>query len=175
MAKRKIVTVPNEVLLQKCKEAKVDDTLRELVKDLIETLEAHTNPKGAGLAAPQVGVLERVCIAKKFLPDPNDPEKELEETFILINPEILTLSEPKSLAWEGCLSIPDTYGQVERSKRVKVSTYDLTGNKFAFKAEGFFARVIQHEIDHLNGILFTTKIIGKTLTEKELDELSKKR
>lgn len=173
MALREIVKIPNKILTTKSEKASFDDDLKTLVEDLIETLNSPTHVKGAGLAAPQLGVLKRVCIAKKFTPDPIDSENELETDFILINPEILNKSEPKDIAWEGCLSIPDVYGQVERSKRIKVKAYDLSGKEFTLKAEGFFARVIQHEVDHLDGILFTTKAIGETLTEKELDNLYK--
>jgi len=173
MAVRKIVLVPDTILTKTSKPGIIDESTKTLVQDLIDTLEAATHPQGAGIASVQIGELKRVCIVKKFSPDPDNPENELSTTFILINPEILTASEAKGLAWEGCLSIPDTYGQVERSKRVRVKSLDLNGNEFTLKAEGFLARVIQHEIDHLNGILFTSKIVGKTFTEKELDELEK--
>ncbi|MEK7595314.1 MAG: peptide deformylase [Patescibacteria group bacterium] len=176
MAQREIIKVPNQKLNTICEKVnfKTDgEEVKKLVSDLIDTLET-AKPKGAGLAAPQIGILKRVCIAKKFSLDPKNPENELDTNFILINPEIITKSEPTSLGWEGCLSIPDTYGQVDRSKRIKIEAFDINGNKFSLKADGFFARVILHEIDHMNGILFTSKIVGKTLTESQLDELFKK-
>ncbi len=168
---KEIIKIPNKVLNQKAKKAEFNNALKKLASDLVDTLEFCQNPKGAGLAAPQIGISERVCVVKKFSPDPADPEKELEVTFILINPEIITNSEATSIYWEGCLSIPDTYGEVERFKRVRVKFCDLNGQEITMKAEGFFARVIQHELDHLNGVLFTSKVIGRTYTEKELDEL----
>lgn len=171
MAVREIIKIPNQVLLTKSTETKIDEELKTLVQDLLDTVDAATHPKGAGLAAPQLGVLKRVCVVKKFSPDPGDPEKEIETNFILINPEVISVSEPKGLGWEGCLSIPDTYGQVERSKRVKIKSMDINGGEFTLKAEGFFARVILHELDHLDGVLFTSKVVGRTYTEKELDEL----
>ncbi len=173
MAIQDIVKVPSSVLTAKSTNAKIDDETKKLAQDLIETVDAQTNPKGAGLAAPQIGVNKRVCVVKKFTPDPGNPENELETNFILINPEIISASEAKGLGWEGCLSIPDTYGEVLRSKRVKVRSLDLNGGEFVLKAEGFFARVIQHEVDHLDGILFTSKVVGKTYTEKELDEMDR--
>jgi peptide deformylase len=154
MAVREIVKIPDPILTKKAVEAVVDEETKKLAKDLIETVDAQTNPKGAGLAAPQIGVSKRVCVVKKFTPDPGNPENELETNFILINPEILSASEAQGAGWEGCLSIPDTYGEVIRSKRVKVRSLDLNGGEFTLKAEGFFARVIQHEIDHLDGIVF---------------------
>lgn len=174
MALKEIVKVPNKVLITKAEIALFDAETKSLAEDLIQTLNATTKPKGAGLAAPQIGESKRVFIAKKFSKDPSDSEKEIETNFIFINPEILSHSEVTDINWEGCLSIPDTYGQLERFKRVKVKSFDLNGNEFTLKAEGFFARVIQHEMDHINGVLFTSKVIGKTLTEKELDELQAK-
>ncbi len=171
MAVREIVKIPDAILTRKARETEIDQETKELAKDLIETVNAQINPKGAGLAAPQIGVSKRVCVVKKFTPDPGNPENELETNFILINPEIISASETQDTGWEGCLSIPDTYGEVIRSKRIKVRSLDLNGGEFTLKADGFFARVVQHEIDHLNGILFTSKVIGKTYTEKELDEL----
>src|SRR3990167_7178221 len=109
MAIKEILKIPNKVLLTKSEKAVVDEFTKELAQDLIDTLNAQVSPKGAGLAAPQVGILQRVCVVKKFFPDPDNPENELESTFILINPEIITHSEALSLYWEGCLSIPDTY------------------------------------------------------------------
>ena len=173
MAVKEILKIPNKILNLKASEAEFNDGLKSLVSDLIDTLEVQQNPKGAGLAAPQIGISKRVFVVKKFSPDPVDLEKELETTFILINPELVTNSEATSVYWEGCLSIPDTYGEVERFKRVRVKFYDLKGEEIIMKAEGFFARVIQHEIDHLNGILFTSKVVGRTYTEKELDEMEK--
>ncbi len=173
MAIKEIVKIPNKVLLTKAETALIDDATKELAQNLVDTLNIQENPKGAGLAAPQIGILKRVCVVKKFFPDPNNAENELESTFILINPEIITHSEALSLYWEGCLSIPDTYGQVERFKRIRVKALDVNGNEFIMKADDFFARVIQHEVDHLNGVLFTSKVVGKTFTEKELDELEK--
>jgi len=174
MAIKKIVKVPDPVLNLKTERVVIDEDLKKLVTDLLDTLTAQKKPKGAGLAAPQIGVSMRVCIAKKFSPNPNDEENDLETDFILINPIIVSHSEGTDTKWEACLSIPNTYGKVERYKKIKVETMDLHGNTFTLKADGFFARIIQHEIDHLDGILYTSKVVGETVTEKELDELYEK-
>ncbi|MFC1756314.1 peptide deformylase, partial [Patescibacteria group bacterium] len=92
---------------------------------------------------------------------------------VLINPVLIKTSHEKDLDWEGCLSIPDTYALVERPIKIKIEAHDVHGKKFKLKAKGFFARVIQHEIDHLDGRLITDsdKLIGKTLTQKEFDKM----
>jgi peptide deformylase len=90
---------------------------------------------------------------------------------ILINPEIISKSKETDVDWEGCLSIPDVYGEVQRHTKVKVKSLTLSGNEITFTAEDFFARVVQHEIDHLDGILFTSRVIGKAISEKELDKI----
>lgn len=177
MAIKTIVTIPNEVLVQKCVKAKtlksgeLDEQTKSLITDLKETLANAKNPEGAGLAAPQIGVLKRVCIARKFMKDPGSPKRALIEDVVLVNPKVITFSKGKDIDWEGCLSIPNTYGKVERSRKIKVRFTNENGTEVQTTATGFFARVIQHEIDHLDGILFTTKTVGKTLTEQELDKL----
>lgn len=173
MSLLKILKVPNEILTSKSTETAIDEELKTLANDLLETLN-NAKPKGAGLAAPQIGILKRVCVVKRFTPDPLNQERELETSFILINPLIIDKSLSTEIDWEGCLSIPDTYGKVRRHKRVKIESLDLSGGKFVIKADGFFARVIQHEIDHLDGILFTSKTIGDLFSEKELDDMFKK-
>ncbi|MBI4091243.1 peptide deformylase, partial [candidate division WWE3 bacterium] len=137
-----ILKAPNKILTTKSLKAIADKATLELAETLIETLENCQHPKGAGLAAPQVGILKRVCVVKRFTSNPDDPEKEVEENFILINPEIVDHSDETDLDWEGCLSVPDTYGRVERFKSIRVKSLDLKGNYFIFKAENFFARVI---------------------------------
>lgn len=103
-----------------------------------------------------------------------NPEKIQSDDIILINPKITQKSSETELDWEGCLSVPDRYGLVERYKKIKITAKDLNGNKLKIKAEGFFARTIQHETDHLDGVLFTSKVVGKTLTQKEFDKIVEK-
>jgi peptide deformylase len=175
MAKVPVVTVPNTILTSKCaKVEKNDPELKKLVADLIDTLDAAEKPQGAGLSAPQIGVLKRVLIARNFFEDPADPNKTAFENIVFVNPKIISHSKETDLDWEGCLSIPNTWGMVQRYKTIKVRTESVDGEELLIKASGFFARLVQHEMDHLDGILFTTKIVGKTLTENELDALLEK-
>jgi peptide deformylase len=174
MAVVPIKIVPDKVLNKKCQKVKkFDKETKDLAKDLMDTLLDAKDPEGAGLAAPQIGILKRMCIVRDFLPDPVDPKNTISQELLLINPRIISKSNEIELDWEGCLSIPDTYGKVERSKKIKLKAQDVDGNDIKMNTTGFLARVIQHEIDHLDGILFTSKIVGQTLTEEEIDKLEK--
>ena len=116
-----------------------DDEVRRLVEDMFETMDAS---KGVGLAANQVGVARRVAVVDA------DGDR-----FVMIDPVILE-AEGRTAAEEGCLSIPDVYGEVARPERVVLEATDLEGNRYRRDASGLKARAIQHEIDHLDGILF---------------------
>ena len=120
--------------------AEVTDEVRRLAEDMFETMHAA---KGIGLAAPQVGRRERLFVA----------EVEEGERLVLINPEIV-LAEGKAKGEEGCLSIPEIYGEVERAARVTVRALDRDGRPFEVEGMGLLARCLQHEIDHLHGKLF---------------------
>lgn len=171
MAIREIVKVPNKILDTKLTEVtEITPEILEMVKDLKDTL-ANSSIPGAGLAANQIGLNKRICIVRDFYPNPNNEKEEMFREYVLINPKITIDSKKEGLDWEGCLSIPNTYGLVKRLKKIKVEALNEEGNKVKFTAEGFFARAIQHEVDHLNGILFTSKVVGKTKTEKELDKM----
>jgi len=115
-----------------------------IFKDMLYTMKKH---KGVGIAAPQIGVLKRFCYVSN-----NGRKPQL-----LINPVITKRSSSKEWAEEGCLSIPNVYGQVERNMSVTVEYVDTAAEKQELSAEGFLARVIQHEIDHLDGVLFIDK------------------
>ncbi len=117
----------------------VDDDLRRFIDDLFETMEAA---KGVGLAANQVGVARRVAVVAVE-----------GERLVLVNPVILS-AEGKAREEEGCLSIPDAYGEVNRAERIVVEALDREGRSYRREAAGLLARAIQHEIDHLDGILF---------------------
>ena len=121
----------------------VDDAVRQLVDDLFETMRAA---KGVGLAANQIGVARRVAVVDVGEEDP--------PPLVLINPLIIDRSEDVESAEEGCLSIPDIFGDVTRTARVVVEALDREGRKVRTEAHGYKARAIQHEIDHLDGILF---------------------
>lgn len=173
MAVKPILQIPNPILNTKCeKVAEINGEIKELITDLLDTLTAQTNPQGTGLAAPQIGVSKRVCIVRRW--DRSEDDKETYRDYVLINPEILGASSATDIMWEACLSIPDLFGKVMRNKRVRVSALNENGEEIKIKASGFFARVIQHEVDHLDGILFNSKIIGESLTEAQLDEKYKK-
>jgi len=118
----------------------ITDALRMLAKDMFDTMYLA---KGIGLAAPQVGRSERLAVI-----DVND------KAFVIINPEIIELDSKTAKAEEGCLSIPDVYGDVERPVRVRVRALDLEGKPFEVEADELLARCLQHEIDHLHGKLF---------------------
>lgn len=134
---------------------KIDEEIRQLVKDMLETMYAAD---GVGLAAPQVGVSKRLCVI-----DVGDGP------VVLINPRII-LSLGKEIGREGCLSIPGKWGEVKRAQKVMVEATDIAGKKISFSAEGLFARAIQHEFDHLKGILFTDKAISFFDPHKEEPE-----
>lgn len=172
MAVREIVVVPNDILETPCdKVIKFDEDLKNLVNDLKDTLSITKNPTGAGLAAPQIGVLKQVCIVRKFFENQYGNNIETFAEFVLINPRIITHSGETEIDFEGCLSIPDSYANVERSSKIKVVAQNENGEKIKLTATGFFARTIQHEIDHLHGVLFTSKVIGEIYTEAQLDKI----
>ena len=153
MGLRQIRVLGDPVLRQKAhKVTRFNDTLSELVQDMVETM--HTG-NGVGLAAPQVGILERVIVV-------HTPEDEEEpgsgQLYVLINPEVGRTSDEVTEGLEGCLSIPGYVGEVARHASVTVKGQDLKGKKVRVKAKGFLARAFQHEIDHLDGVLFIDKL-----------------
>jgi peptide deformylase len=141
MAILKVRTVPEPILRQKSKRVKsIDGSVRKLAGDMIETMHAAS---GVGLAAPQVGVPLRVIVIGM-------PE---EDDFVLINPEVVRRSGER-LVTEGCLSVPGYYGEIPRAERVTVKGKDLSGKEIRIKAEELLAQALEHEIDHLNGVLY---------------------
>ncbi|MFA5925385.1 MAG: peptide deformylase [Parcubacteria group bacterium] len=146
-AKLKIIKFPDDFLRRKTRKVEEfkDANLQSLVFDMLKTMEIE---KGIGLAAPQVGSDLRICVIKVD----NTP-------YILINPEIKSFSRKKEISEEGCLSFPGKYFPVERPVKVKIKARDLKGKKMKIKADGLLARVLQHEIDHLDGVL----IIDRTM------------
>jgi len=152
MALLDIVTIPEPVLRKKAR--KVTDfgpALQDLITNMVETM--HAAP-GVGLAAPQVGVLERVIVVE--FGDELDDQAPL-KLFTLVNPEINRYSEESETGVEGCLSIPGFLGEVERAEKVLVKGFNRHGQPVKIKAGGWLARIFQHEIDHLDGILFTDR------------------
>jgi peptide deformylase len=172
MPVRQIITLPNNILRAKAQKVKkIDEEILKIAKDLADTVKLATDPEGAGLAAPQIGASKRICVVRNFFVDPQDPEKVLSEDVLLINPRIISTSKETGVDWEGCLSVPNKYGKVERFNRIKVTALGLDGTDIKFKAADFLARTIQHEIDHLDGIIFTDRVIGKVISEEELEKI----
>ncbi|MBN8476416.1 peptide deformylase [Sulfuritalea sp.] len=128
--------------------------LAELLHDMRDTM-AHL--QGAGLAAPQIGVDLRVVIFGGFA-NPRYPEAPLVPETVLINPELTPFGEEEEEGWEGCLSVPGLRGWVPRWKRLYYAGHDESGRRFERRVEGFHARVVQHECDHLDGILYPMRV-----------------
>jgi len=157
-----VITIPDENLRKKSVEVDLDfvhsDEAQKFFDDIIKTM---YDDDGIGLAAPQVGKNIRVCvIGKEALK--LDKYNTLNNTkdLVLINPTWQKMNKKTHIELEGCLSVPKTYGKVKRYKNVYVEALDRNGEKMEFEANNFFARVVQHEVDHLNGILFIDKATG---------------
>ena len=149
-----IITIPDKILKETCAPVeRVDDDLTKLLDDMLETM---YDAPGIGLAAPQVGILRRaltIDVSRRSEDDDSDAPLPRNPIF-MINPEIVWSSDEPSIYDEGCLSIPDYYAEVERPAEVIVKFLDRDGKEQELKADGLLATCVQHEIDHLNGILF---------------------
>lgn len=156
MAVLEILTYPDERLKQEATPVEqIDDELRGFIADLEETMEA--GPGGVGIAAPQVGRFQRIVIvdcSKTRKPVPNHGR------LFLINPEI-TEWEGMAVGREGCMSVPDYTGNVIRAEAVTLKALDMDGNEREYRCEGFEARAIQHEMDHLDGMLFLDRLVSR--------------
>ncbi len=164
MAIKKILTFPNPVLRQKVETVtSFDESLKELATDLAETM---YDAPGAGLAANQIGVCLRVVVVDV------SENKEEKKHLVLVNPEIID-KEGCQIDEEGCLSVIDLTAKVERYRKLLVRAQDLDGKSWEFPAEDFFARVIQHELDHINGILFIDHLssLKRMLYKKRLKKI----
>ena len=161
MALRNILTKEEPTLYKTCRPVTAfNERLHQLLDDMAETLE---KANGVGLAAPQVGVLRRAVLVIET----NVAEDEDEYIIELINPEIVETSGEQD-GPEGCLSVPGEYGLVKRPMKVKVRAQDRNGEWFEVEGEGLTARCFCHEIDHLDGIVFTSKA-ERMLTDEELE------
>lgn len=156
MAVRKILKMGNPQLLQQAEEVRDihSPELRALIDDMFDTM-AEAN--GAGLAAPQIDVSLRVVIFG-VQANPRYPDAETVPTTVLINPEIELLGSAMEPGWEGCLSIPGMRGLVSRHQHIRYRGLDEHGKQLEREADGFHARVVQHECDHLDGILYPFRI-----------------
>lgn len=149
----------------------VNDHLKSLIKNMKETLKEQADPEGVGLSSNQVGYDLSLAVIRLPLGESNHLGRaQADEYMVLINPKIIESSQEEAEEIEGCLSVPGKWGRVRRAKTVKVQAQGVDGKNFTLKAAGFLARILQHEIDHLNGVLFKEKVDGKILTEEELGE-----
>lgn len=156
MPVRKILEMGDPLLYQRSEEIKEFDNpgLAALIEDMFDTM---ADSDGAGLAAPQIGVLQRLVIFSVEA-NPRYPDAGAVPRTILINPEIEVLDDERESGWEGCLSIPGMRGVVSRPSYIRYSGYNQLGEKFSREVRGFHARVVQHECDHLDGVLYPMRI-----------------
>ncbi len=153
MAIREIRKKGDDILRKNCKPVqKVNNRVKELVEDMLDTM---YSAEGVGLAAPQVGIMKRICVIDVG-----------EGPIVLINPEKIKETGEQSEV-EGCLSIPGIFGEVKRPATVLVKALNEKGKEINLKGEGFLARAISHEMDHLDGVLFEDKVIRYVEVEKE--------
>lgn len=153
MAIREIIQPDNPILRQKAKKVgNFGKALQTLIDDMVETMRAAP---GVGLAAPQVAVSQRVIVAE---PPEDEEDPASGKLYIVVNPEIIRASKETEEGVEGCLSIPGWAGMVERHVAVTIKGLDRHGKLLRIKAQGYLARILQHEIDHLDGILFIDRI-----------------
>jgi len=162
-----ILTAPDPILKKKAEPVdEVTDEIRTLLDDMVDTM---YDAPGIGLAAPQVGVLKRVIVI--------DVTDEGEEPFAykMVNPEVIWESEELSLYEEGCLSVPQSFSEVERPSEVKVKYLDEHGIPHEIEADGLLATCVQHEIDHLEGTLFIDHIsrIKRSIIMRKLNKMKK--
>ena len=162
MATRNIRELGDDVLRKETKPVKdVNRRTRILIEDMFDTMyEAN----GVGLAAPQVGILKKI-----FVVDVGDEEGN-QVPYVFINPEIIE-REGVQVGFEGCLSVPGKSGKVARAEKVKVKAFNKDMEEFELEAEGFLARAIQHEYDHLNGVVYVDKVEGRLYDNEELQEV----
>ena len=159
-----IYTYQDDVVRQKAALVETfDKNLQTLVEDMIETMR---DAPGVGLAAPQIGVSKQVIVIEFGDEDDETVPKQL---YVFVNPEIVNQSEETIAGYEGCLSVPGYVGEVERAQVVTVRGQDQFGKKKKIRAQGWLARIFQHEIDHLNGVLYTDR--AEKIWQPDQDEM----
>ena len=173
MGLRTIVSLPDPVLRRKARPVtKFDSDLQTLIDDMIETMRAAP---GVGLAAPQVGISERLAVIEYAEEDDDEEADEAKppkpkKLFVIINPEVIKTSEEMVSGVEGCLSIPMMVGEVDRHQSIQVKALNRHGKQVKIKAEGWLARIFQHEIDHLNGVVFPDRATKVWKMEEDLPD-----
>ena len=169
MALRKIVTLPDPVLKRKARAVtKFDKDLQTLLDDMVETMR---EAPGVGLAAPQIGLSDRIIVIEYYEREEDEENEDApKKVWTVINPEIVKVSEETLLGVEGCLSIPGLVGEVERHAEVQVKGMNRHGKPMKIKARGWLARIFQHEIDHLNGVLFTERATHVWRPSQEVEQ-----
>jgi peptide deformylase len=159
MALLKIARLGHPVLRQRALPVAADElaspAIQTFIDDMVDTMR---DGDGVGLAAPQVHVLKRIILVEVKSPNPRYPGQPGVPLTAIVNPEIIQQSAEKEDDWEGCLSIPDLRGRVPRWKSLRLSGLDRAGEPLSLDASQFFARVIQHEVDHLDGIMFPDRM-----------------
>jgi len=170
MAIRKILTYPEKSLLQpSVKVDTIDEDIKNLIDDMGETM---FDAPGVGLAAPQVGANKRVIVYDSNAAN-QDSDESVKEFTSLINPEIIDSSGSIISEKEGCLSVVDYTSDVKRYENVTVKALDIEGNQLEFEAQGILAIIMQHEIDHLDGILFIDRVsvLKRTMYKKKIAKM----
>ena len=169
MTLRKIVTLPDPVLKRKARTVnKFDKGIQTLLDDMVETMR---DAQGVGLAATQIGLSERIIVVEYYeREEDEDKEDAPKKVWAMINPEIVKTSDEMVMGVEGCLSIPGLLGEVERHAEVQVKGLNRHGKPMKVKAKGWLARIFQHEVDHLNGVLFTERATRVWQPQQEVEQ-----
>ncbi|MEI6228618.1 MAG: peptide deformylase [Candidatus Saccharibacteria bacterium] len=170
MKKENIIALPNPILRQKSKKVSfVTPETKKIVEDMVAVAldweDSRPHEISAALAAVQINRPEKIIIVRDEFED-----KNIRDFTALIDPKIVKFEGDIEIDYEGCLSVPGVYGLVPRHNKVRVQAMDIDGNQIRFKADGFLARIIQHEVDHTNGIVFIDHIRDKKKAFFELDE-----
>lgn len=161
MKKEAIITLPNPKLRQKSRKVhiitpEIEKLVERMTSIALDWENSRPHEISAAMSAVQIGELERVIIVRSDFDD-----KTVRDFIPLINPQIVKFEAEIIKDYEGCLSVPDVYGLVPRHNKIRVKAMDINGNEVRFKADGFLARILQHEIDHVNGIVFIDHIKGQ--------------
>ncbi|PKL31687.1 peptide deformylase [Candidatus Saccharibacteria bacterium HGW-Saccharibacteria-1] len=170
MKKEQIISLPNPRLRQKsAKVVEITPEIKQIIDNMTEVAleweDSRPHEISAAIAAPQINHLQRIIIVRSELED-----KSVRDFTALINPEIIKYEGEITKDFEGCLSVPGVYGKVPRYSKIRVKALDIDGHEVRFKVDGFLGRVIQHEIDHINGIVFIDHIKDDKDAFYKLDE-----